>query len=610
MKTSGVQNEARISAFHRNAFAFFSLLILILAAYSNSFHASWHLDDEPNITQNTRVHITKLSWPQMRDALLSTPSVASVPFFRPVSRFSIALNYYLGRDEVFGYHVVNVLIHFSASFFLYLFITSTLKLPFLRTEYGPHSFFISLLAASLWAVHPIQTQAVTYIVQRMTSMAGMFQIMAMYFYTRSRCSSGKSTRIILLILSAFIGLLALGSKENALLLPLSLFVFDTLLVNGHDKNIWKRNLKILCLLYLLPLLAMTVYLQISHDVIARVFALYETRPFTPLERLLTQPRALVFYLTLLLYPMPDRLSIDHDITTSVDLFTPPSTIPSMLLIIAMIVWACLQARKRPLVAFSVIFFFLNHLMESTILPMEQVFEHRNYLPSMLFFVPIAVWLVKGVFSFPNRRSMLGIIAVFDILVLAAFAHSTYLRNAAWQSEKTLWEDVLEKYPDSFRAHNNLGKYYTLRGEEGKAVQEYQRALASHQTQRRSEKAIALFNLGYIAHMKGDRQKALSFYKKALGMEPCYARAYNNLAALLLEAQDYDRDAVCLLEKALDCRNKAEIPSALANMGLLFLKIGNQVEALKAFQQSLDIDPDDPLTLSRVGDLLKEKDLSR
>ena len=121
---------------------------------------------------------------------------------------------------------------------------------------------------------------------------------------------------------------------------------------------------------------------------------YQKRVFTLEQRLLTEPRVIWFYLSLLFYPIPSRLSLVHDFAISQSLLEPVTTLISVLAIVALLLGATVYARRWPLIAFCVIFFFLNHLIESTILPLELVFEHRNYIPSMLLFLPLAILLVR------------------------------------------------------------------------------------------------------------------------------------------------------------------------------------------------------------------------
>ena len=162
----------------------FSILILSLAIfsiYSNSVDCSWHFDDKPNITDNPNLHLSALNWDNIKRTLFSDRKNPTT-FYRPVACLSFAFNYYVGGLDVFGYHLVNILVHLLTTIFLFLFLYNTLNLPSLKGKYHSKAFEIAMLATFLWALNPVQTQAVTYIVQRMASMAGMFYMMSMYFY--------------------------------------------------------------------------------------------------------------------------------------------------------------------------------------------------------------------------------------------------------------------------------------------------------------------------------------------------------------------------------------------------------------------------------------------
>jgi hypothetical protein len=176
-------------------FSFLTLLIVILITYGNSFHCEWHYDDFINIVDNPNVHLRDLTWQNVQKAFygLSRPRPQ---IERPLSYLSFALNYYIGGVNVFGYHVVNVVIHYITSVFLFLFIFSTLKLPLLAKQYRSSAYAIALLAVFFWTLHPIQVTAVTYIVQRMASMAAMFYIMAMYFYLKGRTATTIKKHIV------------------------------------------------------------------------------------------------------------------------------------------------------------------------------------------------------------------------------------------------------------------------------------------------------------------------------------------------------------------------------------------------------------------------------
>lgn len=606
MKPINLEDETRLSLCRKNLFAFVSLSLLVLTVYSNSLDASWHLDDGPNIVENRRLHLMSLSWVDIKKTFLSTPSSSSVEFFRPLSRLSFALNYYVGGDALFGFHGVNVSIHIIATLFLYLFLHQAMRLPVPAVPYSSSSYFVALLATTFWAIHPLQTQAVTYVVQRMASMAAMFYMMAMYFYVKARHAKGRARKTAFLISCSAAGLLSLGSKENALLLPVSLFLLHLLLDLGIQRENVKKTLKTLALTYGIPVLGALAALLFFTDIVDRVFQLYETRPFTLWERVLTQQRVLVFYLSLLAYPAPGRLSIDHDILISRSLLDPPTTLYSFLFILALLAAACALAKRAPLSAFCVFFYFLNHALESTILPMELVFEHRNYLPSMLLFVPVALGLLRLYARFPQNRTMRSMVSLFTVLLLISFGHMTFLRNLAWKDEGTLWLDCLRKYPHSFRAHHNLGKHFDLLGESPKAEGHYLAALKGKELHSKREKGTTYYNLGLIAHGRGRHDIALFYYLKALEVDPCCPGAHNNLATLLLSHPGNDtRLMLETLRKAVECGHEEEVPLALSNMGMVLLRTGHSNQAMEALNRAVELDPRNPLSLLRLGVACKE-----
>jgi protein O-mannosyl-transferase len=606
MKAFETKYEGATSGYRKNALVLISLLLLILVTYCNSFRASWHLDDGQNITENSGAHLRDFSWPEVKKALFASPSSSKVPFMRPVSRFSFAVNYYYGGTDVFGYHLVNLSIHLVASFFLYLFLVNMFNLPTMRGRYGSTSHVIALLASTLWAVHPIQTQAVTYVIQRMASMAGMFYIMAMYFYVKAQLTPDRRTRFFLFAASAVAGLLSFGSKENAILIPASIFLFRLLFVQGFTSENLKKTLRDFSLGYLLPMLLALAIFSTSYDVLERVFALYEGRAFTLWERLLTESRVILLYISLLLYPLSSRFSIDHPIVISRSLIDPPTTLLWILVIVALISSAVILARRQPLVTFAILFFFLNHAAESTFLPMELVFEHRNYIPSMFVFVPIAAGILRLIILFSRNRRMQGFLAVSTILVVIVLGSATTIRNFAWRDERSLWTDCLEKYPSSFRAHLNLGRVHHLNGDRLKASESYERALSATGIQSPREIGVVYFNLGLLAHQSDEDERALSLYTKALEVDPCCPGANNNMAAVLLEDSFHHcRDALRLLDKAIECRRGTEVPLAWGNKAVLLWRMERVQEAFTAVHNAIEMSPDNPLNLLRLGYMLKE-----
>ncbi len=585
--------EIPISSCRRNLFAIATVFLIVLSVYSNTFHSSWHLDDSQNILGRKEIHLKNLQWAEIKKSFFKE----NRRLYRPVACFSFAINYYLGKKDVFGYHLVNISIHILASIFLFAFIYNILNLPLLKAKYGPNSYFISLMAAVLWAINPVQTQAVTYIVQRMASMAGMFCIMAMYFYLKGRTSRDISFKVFHYSIFSVSAILAFGSKENAAMLPISILLFDLFLVQGLTRKNVIKNLYMLLVLIVIPLFIALMFKGPSFLHPNNLISGYQGRPFTLPERLLTEPRIIIFYISLLLYPMPGRLSIAHNISVSHSLFDPITTILSILIIPAIIGFAVLKARKWPLISYCILFFFLNHLIESTIFPLELVFEHRNYLPSMLFFVPFSFLAWKGISYFSYKKSMRFILVAFIILVLIGLGHSTFMRNFIWNREVSLWIDATEKAPNLFRPWHNLGNAYSSLNKREVALSCYRKALTKKSINQKGAKCLTFFDMAFEYHKMGKLDKALHYYQSAESVNPSFADSYNNKGALLLSEGLID-EARQELEKAIKYDKKHS--NAYSNLGRLLLRKGEIDGAIEALKKAIKFKPDERIPLRDLG----------
>lgn len=594
MKIFDLESEIYLSKCRKNLFVFITLFIIILSIYSNTFDASWHFDDEQNILDRKAIHLSKLTWPQIKKTFFDDEG----KLYRPVACLSLALNYYIGKTNIFGYHAVNISIHFLASIFLFLFIYHILNLPLLKARYGPNSYFIALFATVLWVINPIQTQAITYIVQRMASIAGMFYIMSMYFYLKGRTSQHNLYKVIHYFLCLVAGILAFGSKENAAMLPISILLFDLFLIQGLTKENIKKNSFILLVLILIPLTFALILEGPSIFQPRHVFSGYEQRPFTLVERLLTEPRIILFYVSLLLYPMPDRLSISHDISISHSLINPLTTIISILVILIILCLTIIKSRKWPFISYCIIFYFLNHLIESSIFPLELIFEHRNYIPSMLFFAPISILTIMAIKFFSYKRYMQVIFAVFVVLVLVGLGHSTFMRNFIWKTEESLWIDATEKAPDLIRPWNNLGNFYASRNLHEKALTQYIKALSKKDIHAKKRgRYLAYYNIGLTYGKMGEEDKALSYYQESEKISFFFADTHNNKGILLLEKDLFD-EARHEFEKAIRYDNKHY--EAHNNIGFLLLKTGKAEKAIPKLEMALKIKPNNPMTLNNLG----------
>jgi len=443
---------------HVTALVIISASIFLI--YFNSLEASWHLDDYQNITQNARIHLTDGGLASIIEYVKSIQLVGRDA--RPLSRFSFAVNWYFGRNDPFGYHLVNIVIHIFSSFFLYCTILSIRRTPNFQFVSSARNYYkISLLAALLWAINPIQTQAITYIVQRMAALAAMFYILAMYLYIMARMSDNSAKRNLLFFSCFLSAVCAFASKENAVTLPITLLLAEFLFFQDLSRKKIRNLFWGAMLTAGLAMAGLGVAIFFKGDF--QGLLNYNFRYFSPVERLLTEPRVVLYYLSQIFYPVPTRLSIEHDIVVSSSLFSPWTTLPAIILICSLIGIGLYNIQRRPMLAFAVLFFFLNHVIESSVIGLELVFEHRNYLPSFFLFVPVAAGIMGLVDYYREKNKLIHhAVITFMVFIIIGFGAGTCIRNLAWQSEKSLWQDAVGKAPNSGRAWHNLalGHYAT------------------------------------------------------------------------------------------------------------------------------------------------------
>jgi len=588
----------RLPNWQKYAFTFVALFIAILAIYGNTFHASWHFDDYINIVGNQNIEPKSLSLDEMRKSFYGKDHTHTT-ISRPLPYLSFALNYHIGGTDVFGYHVVNLFIHYLAAVFLFLLIYNTLRLPLLNERYGNIAYAVALLASFLWATHPIQVTGVTYIVQRMTSMAALFYILAMYLYLKARTAHGTRGRVFFFILCFVSVILSFASKENAAMLPFSIFLYDLFLIQGITRESIKKNLKILLIPVIVILLVAVLYTDLSS-----ILNGYNNRPFTLTERLLTEPRVIIFYLSLLLYPVTYRFALLHDFSVSTSLVVPWTTVPAIFAIITIIGIALWRSRKNPLISFCVLFFFLNHLIEGSFIPLEIIYDHRNYLPSMLLSVPFAIVLIYIIHYFSYRKSI-QLLMVSGIVILMIFqGHTTYSYNKVFRSEYIRLLDNISKAPALSRLHNNLGRLYWNKHIHSKALEESQEALRLNNYSNLKLPATTYENIGMYYLRTGSYTKAMSYFLESLRLSSgnTHPRTYFGLAMTSYRMDNLDK-ATEYIEDAISILPESEEYHAILSM--ILLKSGDIEGAVQAAGKSLELRPGYNIPLAMLAEAFRK-----
>lgn len=569
---------------HRRQLGYLLMAALICLVYANSFQASWHFDDFSNIVFNQKLHMNDLSYRSIVEAFHADPRING-KLYRPVACLTFALNWYLGHEAVFGYHVVNIVIHCLASLFLLQALIVLFQTPMLAGRYyaSDAPYWIALLAATLWAIHPIQTQAITYIVQRMAALAGMFYIAGLFCFLKGRLHTKRGRALIWYGGVVLAYLLALGTKENAVIFPLALVLMELTLFRPHLFNSNPKRFVLATALTAVILLGVVAVLLISDETMTLLNEGYSHRYFNHSERLLTQFRVLVYYLFQIGYPNTAHLSLDHHFIVSTSLFSPWTTLPAIILIFC-ILWSSLYfLPKVPLLGFGGLFFLLQHSVESTFLPLELVFEHRNYIPSMFLFTGLAGGLYRLICNYREQSLLLHRFLVVGSALLICFVGiGTYSRNTDWRSEKSLWEDAVKKSPGSGRAYHNLAwGYYERIGDTATAIALYKQAIRK-QIHCKDSVGTSFLNIGNIYFRQGNYREAMGQYKESLVRSPYNVNTHLRLVHTYMALADWDQ-AKAVIETFLPLGKRPGEFYSL--MGLVLLNKQQPAKALEWFRKA-------------------------
>jgi hypothetical protein len=568
---------------------FILLSLLVVLVYCNTFNASWHLDDFQNIKQNKWITIDNLYPQTLLDTFRASydgGEYKQKKIYRPFPMLTFALNWYIGGEDTTVYHITNILIHILSAFFLYLAIRKLFQSPALKNRYTENlGYNAALFAAAVWAIHPIQTQAVTYIVQRMASMAGMFFIISIYLYLKGRLSNSAGYKKTIIYFTSFATyLMAVYSKQNTVLLPFSLILIEVLFF--QSKEIFKIKKKFVLwsvLSFIIILLASFVFLDTDFYYLLEG---YERRPFDLTQRVLTESRILCFHIFQLFYPISSVYSISHSFELSENLIEPVSTLFSVLFICFAIGAGLFYKRKYPELSFSVLFFFLNHLIESTVLPLELIFEHRNYIPSMFIFLPLSIIVFLFLENFKEAKVKYIFYSSSITALIIAVGLGTYTRNFDWLTDKDLWEDALNKAPNNARPYHNLSGYYWNTHQYEEFYELNKKALNLYMNRIKDPEMISYSNISKFYLKKKEYDKALEYAKKAFQTYSTKKTLESYLNVLLTADKLVEADY--LLEKVL--YRYRNIPNILNINTITMLKNKKYDKAYESSLKAFKIDP--------------------
>lgn len=444
-------------------------------------------DDQVNLVENKALHVQE--WDL--DSFLGVLSSGfSGPLGRPLSMYSFALHYAFDKSEVFHFKLVNLLLHLVNGclvFWLGVMLLSRLSPAHGTAEAGPRPdrLLAVFLAAGFWLLAPVHVTSVLYVVQRMNSLAAGFCLFGMCCYCLGRMRLHTGRRgwpwIMLGFCSVFPAALC---KENGLLLPLFLFLIEVFFFRFAAAGRVRVPLHAAFAFFLYIPLLLLLFALLSWSPL--LFEMYQYREFSPLERLLTEARVLVHDLRLLLLPGPHVFTMFQDIfKPSRGLLSPPSTLGALCFLAVVFGTAMYCARRAPILSFGILFFFCGHLMESTIIPLELFYDHRNYLPSVGLLFALGHYLARFCeqSAAPGKRRLFQALAC---LLLAAHVSISVHWVERWKTpilKSALYEvrnfesarAALELSYSAFRYHQLLrdqSEEIPLDGDRDELLQKY------------------------------------------------------------------------------------------------------------------------------------------
>jgi len=544
---------------HFNLFSFILITVVTLIAYSNTFQVPIQFDDGAHIRDSQKIrdlsnYFTLDHWKGLSN--------------RPLAFFTLAVNYQISHLDTTSYHIYNIIIHILAGFFAYLLTFEILSSRLFRKKYPLEvKKRFALFVALIFIAHPIQTQAVTYIVQRMSSMAGMFYLLSCYLYLKGRYkqvdNDSFKNSILFYVLAFGAGVLGIMSKQNVVTFPIAWLLMEFYLVRDTKKAIYKRYL-----------IVSTIGLAAFIIVGILLYGLpEETDRITRGNYMITQLRAFLKYLQLLIIPYGQNL--DHRFLFSDEPYGTDEFL-SGLFTLAVVVGGVLLYKRNKIISFGIFWYFITASVESSFIPIrDAIFEHRMYLPFFGFSLIVTELIVKYVGRKKISYATIALAALTAVYVALAFN-----RNMAWQTTESIWLDSTKKSPDKERNWYWLGAAYMERKNFQKAEYAFTRAVTNNPS------FYMAFNArGNVRKDLENYQGAIEDYDNCLKLNPNFIKAYYNRGISHAKIGQY-QEAILDYNKAEKKRYLTD--ALLYNRGNSKMRINKVDAAIKDYNRCLSM----------------------
>lgn len=550
----------------------FIILTAILMAYIKTIPYPFQFDDKIAITQNPSIH----SFSQPLQILRSYPP-------RFLTQYSFAFNYWIHGLNSSGFRIINIIIHLFTSLLIWMTTKNLLALKSGSKGVSKSSVdYISLLCGLIFAVHPLQTQSITYIVQRTTSLTGFFYICSLFFFIKFRTlnqnDNGKSKEKLFLAASICSGLAGMFCKEISVTLPIIIILVDLYFFEKRkiliSLNPFKPRWR---LYYMLMLLVIPIAMKFGESNFSEMMKEISagTMDISRQAYLLTQLKVIPLYI--FMFFVPYGQNIDHDMSISQSIFDLYS-FAGLLIILTLLITAWHIKGNNPFVSFGILWTFITISVESSIIPLRNVmFEHRMYIP--IYGLALITSVIASKVTIKRKRNCVRQILMAAICIILTYL--SFARNSVWRTEFTLWNDSVRKSPGKARPYNNRGYAWFNLGQYQEALDDFDKAL-----QLDSDFEDAYANRGALLLMAGKMDQAESDLKMSIKLNPDNADAYINLGNLYVKMKQFNQ-----AEKSFE---KAESISPYNseiynNRGIMHAVLGSYEKAMKNFNHALKID---------------------
>ena len=544
-----------------------------LFAYRNSLHGTFIFDDLAAIEVNSQIRDL---WPPW-NALSPPPGTAVTA--RPIVNLSLALNYALGGLSVWGYHAANLAIHLLAALALCGVVRRTLLGPSLRERYGSEALWIALAVALIWVVHPLQTESVTYIIQRTELLMGLFFLLTLYCVIRGAESPRPGAWYAAAVVSNVLGA---GSKEVMVVAPVVVLAYDRLFLSASFRETFRRRWG----LYAGLAAGWLVLGALEGRRIGGGFAHGAARGVPPWDYAVTQSGVIAHYLRLAFWPHP--LVGDYDDWPFARSLV--SVLPQAVVVLTLLGATAWALCRRSRLGFLGVWFFLVLAPTSSVYPLlgEVAAERRMYLPVAAV---IALVVIGGHMALGKIWRRLGwqpdrlwfVAAVLLVAIVGALAHITERRSEDYRSAAAFWSDVVAKRPRSARGQLGLGEHLLGEGKIDEALGHLAEAVRI-----KPGDPTVHYTLGLALASQGKLEEAIGHYREALRIAPDFVEALNNLGAALARQGKLDEATVQYREAV---RLNPRHATAQYNLAVSLASQGNYEEAVGHYREALGIEPD-------------------